>query len=232
MQYFAVISKKKLKNILFNNILDKRQCNNNHYITNHYITYLFHYFEGKEKMQEDLQKYDYAYDCAVYIGRFQPAHYGHAHVIKRALEVASQVVVILGSADSPRTLHDPFSDSEREMMLRSYFDSEINDKINICPIVDNKIIETWINDVVTSVNNIIGSKRVVLVGHTKDDSSYYLKLFPNWDVLEVENYQNIDATYIREVMFNNESLDQIQSLACNQVIQFLSEFCQQGYILK
>lgn len=41
------------------------------------------------------------YDLAVFIGRMQIPHLGHMAVIRRGLEVADNVLVILGSANTP-----------------------------------------------------------------------------------------------------------------------------------
>ncbi|MBP9647247.1 MAG: bifunctional nicotinamide-nucleotide adenylyltransferase/Nudix hydroxylase, partial [Psychrobacter sp.] len=37
-----------------------------------------------------------------------------------------------------------------------------------------------------------------LIGHSKDSSSYYLSLFPNWASVSVPNYHNLSATPIRD----------------------------------
>jgi bifunctional NMN adenylyltransferase/nudix hydrolase len=53
------------------------------------------------------------YDLAVFIGRMQPLHNGHVQNINNALEIADNVLVIVGSANQPRTPKNPFTASER-----------------------------------------------------------------------------------------------------------------------
>jgi bifunctional NMN adenylyltransferase/nudix hydrolase len=45
-----------------------------------------------------------------------------------------------------------------------------------------------------------------LYGHYKDSSSFYLNLF-NWPIKECQNFYNINATDIRELMFSKEKGD-------------------------
>ena len=44
------------------------------------------------------------YDLAIFIGRFQPLHNGHVHNIEKGLEIADNVLVILGSKTDLSTL--------------------------------------------------------------------------------------------------------------------------------
>ena len=52
---------------------------------------------------------DFRPDVAVFILRAQPFHFGHQSVIRRALEQARHVVLLLGSALQPRTPMNPFT---------------------------------------------------------------------------------------------------------------------------
>ena len=49
-----------------------------------------------------------------------------------------------------------------------------------------------------------GAYTIGLIGHEKDDSSYYLNLFPMWDRVEIENTSGINATDIRKEFFLEE----------------------------
>ena len=57
------------------------------------------------------------YKVAVLIGRFQPFHIGHQEVIREALTHANDVIVVIGSADEPRSYYNPFTFSERQQMI-------------------------------------------------------------------------------------------------------------------
>jgi bifunctional NMN adenylyltransferase/nudix hydrolase len=71
--------------------------------------------------------------------------------------------------------------------------------------------EVWIRNVQATVTGIVTAKhprlhqtpKVGLIGHSKDNSSYYLSLFPQWQGVNVANYQGINATQIRESLLAN-----------------------------
>ena len=58
------------------------------------------------------------YDTIVYIGRFQPLHNAHVEIIRRAKSLADNLVIIIGSANQPRTYKNPFTTEERVAMIR------------------------------------------------------------------------------------------------------------------
>ena len=61
------------------------------------------------------------FDYLVFIGRFEPFHNGHAAVAHLALQRARKVVVLVGSADTPRTTRNPWTVAERAVMIQSAF---------------------------------------------------------------------------------------------------------------
>lgn len=69
------------------------------------------------------------------------------------------------------------------------------------------------------------AKRVALIGHFKDASSYYLNRFPQWQLVAAEQLLAIDATVIRSVLFEAEdmrvSLDVIAHYLPLSVRQYL-----------
>ena len=52
-----------------------------------------------------------------YIGRFQPYHDGHHHMVSAISEEVDELVLGIGSADDSHTTHDPFTAGERIMMI-------------------------------------------------------------------------------------------------------------------
>ena len=53
------------------------------------------------------------FDAAVLIGRFQPFHEGHRSLLVQALELAPEVIVVIGSAHQARSPRDPWTWEER-----------------------------------------------------------------------------------------------------------------------
>ena len=69
------------------------------------------------------------YDYIVFIGRMQPPHLAHIKIIERALDQASKVIVLFGSANQPRTPKNPWNWHEREEMVRSCIHSKDQTRI-------------------------------------------------------------------------------------------------------
>jgi ADP-ribose pyrophosphatase YjhB (NUDIX family) len=45
---------------------------------------------------------------------------------------------------------------------------------------------------------------IALIGHQKDNSSYYLSLFPQWSAVGVQNQKNLNATQVREGLLGGD----------------------------
>ncbi len=142
------------------------------------------------------------FDYLVFIGRFQPFHQGHLAVIKTALSQSTQVILLIGSAEQPRSTRNVFSFDERAEMILSAFDQIDAARIHCVPLVDILYDDfRWVQSVekaVASVNGVSSLSRIGLIGHYKDKTSYYLSLFPNWTPVSVDSYQGISATPIRD----------------------------------
>lgn len=150
------------------------------------------------------------YDLAVYIGRFQPFHLGHLHVLEQCNRIADQTLVLVGSSFRPRSIKNPFLYADREDMIDAAADS-INAPVTVRPLRDFVYRDDrWSvhvqNVVDQTILEVIGGPveglKVALVGHYKDCSSWYLKNFPQWDLVEVENLDGINATTIRDRMLH------------------------------
>nr|WP_298893309.1 nicotinate-nicotinamide nucleotide adenylyltransferase [uncultured Acinetobacter sp.] len=172
-----------------------------------------------------------AFDYLVFIGRFQPFHIAHREVIDIALAQAKQVILVLGSAQDERSIKNPFSIAERQQMILSNFDEATRQRIQFVPVIDLYNDEKWVKAVKDGVNDFIAQRhqnenekerKTGLIGHFKDDSSYYLALFPEWQLVELENLKNqLSATPLRAKYYQGE-IDQDHLSV--EVQEFLIEF--------
>ena len=122
------------------------------------------------------------YDTLVFIGRFQPLHMGHVAVINQALSLANQVVIVVGSAFSSRSPKNPFTFAERKDMIEATFHSAAcyEQRLKVVPVSDTKNDDRWITSVRRAVGGAFSKTgKIGLIGFGKDESSYYLKLFPD-----------------------------------------------------
>lgn len=142
------------------------------------------------------------FDALVFIGRFQPLHRGHVEVLRRALTLADTVCVLIGSADRPRTIKDPFSFEERRRMIESVLDDAECARVRIAAVQDSTYNDgDWLRSVQDAVAAELGDtagRKIGLIGHEKDGSSYYLRMFPQWELVEANVSEDISATEIRE----------------------------------
>lgn len=173
------------------------------------------------------------YDIAVYIGRFQPLHTGHVHTIINAAQVAKRVVVIVGSSAKPRSFKNPFFfgerkamiiNAEREFQITKNTEAVINIESNIDTMYDDN---AWMVRVQKIVNSFPtrAYEKIAIIGHTKDESSAYLRWFPQWDLLEQELVEPLDATQIRSLYFSEKfNKEFIRSVVPSSTLDFLVGF--------
>lgn len=145
------------------------------------------------------------FDYAVFIGRIQPLHSKHLEHIRRGLSVAKNLILFIGSSHCSRSIQNPFSFQEREQMVRSCLSIEENARTIIVPSRDRIYNDNeWLTAIQNSVFEITdGQGSVVLLGTRKDESSFYLDLFPRWQKnLELRPKQSLNATDIRKAFFS------------------------------
>lgn len=147
------------------------------------------------------------YDLGVFIGRFQPPHAGHVHVIREALLNTGHLVVLVGSANRARDPRNPFTYEERRAMIEAAFRHEVaSGRLIVAPLDDHLYADdAWCAEVqatVAEVSDRIGGGTKLstcLAGYGKDRSSYYLKLFPEWESIELgSQYGTFSSTDVRE----------------------------------
>lgn len=143
------------------------------------------------------------YTHAVFIGRFQPLHKQHFAVIEHALEVADNLIIVIGSIDTAPSVKNPWSYEERHEMILNCIKVEDRDRVHFVGVRDYFYSEPmWLSEVQSQVESIAGtdSERVCLIGHFKDHSSEYLNAFQQWDFIPAKDHEVINATDIRAAL--------------------------------
>jgi bifunctional NMN adenylyltransferase/nudix hydrolase len=144
------------------------------------------------------------YDTLVLIGRFQPIHNAHLEIIKRATALCDKLVIVTGSANQPRTYKNPFTSFERERMIKAAtggLSMQISIEANPDTIYNDQAWAVRIQSLVAK-HTPFGDK-VGIIGHKKDDSSFYLDMFPQWGFEDVELIEFLSAVDIRDLYFRN-----------------------------
>ncbi len=172
------------------------------------------------------------FDFLVFIGRFQPFHRAHQAVIQDAFQHSKSVIILLGSAQPERTLKNVFTSDEREAMIRASFSPELQSQLHFAGLVDVFNDVKWTAMVKQAVQDIVEQNiplgeaslapKIGLIGHFKDQSSYYLSLFPEWPLVELDNYFYLSATPLREAYLQGQ-LPSIQQVPAS-TLDFLKQF--------
>lgn len=162
----------------------------------------------------------------VYIGRFQPPHNGHIATIKRALNMAGNVIVVIGSANQPRTYKNPFTYEERSTMLHHALEPTDHSYFVTAPVEDTVYNDqAWAANVQNAVEPFIRGPKVGIVGHLKDESSFYLKMFPQWKFIEQELVEPLDASQVRSLYFQEKfNPNFVRSVVPEYVLTYLNDF--------
>ncbi len=186
-----------------------------------------------------------AFDFTVFIGRFQPFHTGHLKVVLEGLKQADKLILLIGSAWQPRNTRNPWTHQEREEMIRACLSDADNARLLCLPLMDVPYNdEIWVRNVQSTVNGLVTAHhatphrpaKITLIGHKKDQTGFYLNLFPQWHSISIENHRDISATPLREDFFINDSKEVVEKLLTTSVLpqavaNYLNQFVKanQGF---
>jgi bifunctional NMN adenylyltransferase/nudix hydrolase len=166
------------------------------------------------------------YNTLVLIGRFQPLHNAHLDIIKRATALTDQLVIITGSGKQPRTYKNPFTSAERAVMIKNAtrgLNMQVHVEENIDTIYNDQAWAVRVQGIVSKYASI-GAK-VGIIGHKKDDSSFYLDMFPQWGFEDVELIEFLSAVNIRDLYFKRDvNMSFIKGVVPETTFDFLIEF--------
>lgn len=168
-----------------------------------------------------MKKYEYA----VLIGRFQPFHIGHEQLFQHASKLAQNIIFIIGSHNSPVSIRNPWTTEERERFIRQTLSRYDPECIHIQPVSDSAYnFNDWLIRVQRQVEVLAGNSKIVLVGHYKDDTSYYLNYFPQWSLEALPIQANgLSSTAVRIACFEGQ-LEEIKKQVSGEVFEALKEW--------
>lgn len=184
---------------------------------------------------------NYKYEACVYIGRFQPIHNAHLQTILIGLSKAKKVIISVGSYNRPQTIKNPWTTEQRIIQIKEaikglvegdklegwsdYPTESILDRIEFISVRDYMYnnakwaAELYCKAVAAGATQ---GKDTCLIGHYKDDSSFYLKMFQQWDLHTVSNFWGLNSTDFRTDIFeqNPIKMDGIP----NNIVKMLHQY--------
>lgn len=183
-------------------------------------------------MSEDIKPREATeeFDLMVFVGRFQPFHYGHLAVVKNALERAKEVLILVGSSNVARDTRNPFTFDERATLMATVLR---NEGIDTKRVMIEGIRDTggdnqrWIADVQTAVRVSTSpyiERKIALTGNLRDRTSEYLNWFPQWPFVAVDDSAGINATDIRKRLWASEFDPTLDKVCPVSTVEFLKRF--------
>jgi len=139
----------------------------------------------------------------LFIGRFQPLHKGHLHVITNILERHDRIKIGIGSSQLSDLKNDPFTSEERKQFIESTLESEgiSRGRYEIFEIPDIFNARTWVEH----VTSIVGDVDIIY-----SNSEWVRELFQNKGyaladklLIEMEKY---NATVVRNAINNDNNV--------------------------
>ncbi|MFP3951030.1 MAG: nicotinamide-nucleotide adenylyltransferase [Candidatus Bathyarchaeia archaeon] len=84
---------------------------------------------------------------ALFVGRFQPFHYGHLHAVNFILDEIDELIIVVGSAQMSHETDNPFTAGERIEMIQAALDNAniSRERYLIIPIQDAPAHRVWVS---------------------------------------------------------------------------------------
>jgi bifunctional NMN adenylyltransferase/nudix hydrolase len=183
------------------------------------------------------------FDCLVCIGRFQPFHAGHLAVIRAGLERAALLLVICAAARQARSARNPWTERERDGMIRGSLTRSENNRVHVVPMPDDPYNDrAWSQRLEKQVSSLAvklsgkpsASPRLGLIGPAVSSRTDYARRWPRWQILDAPRLTGLSATLIRDRLFSATNADaaraylrgpQAAGALPAHVIDTLVEFC-------
>jgi len=172
-------------------------------------------FIKEKKIQREIRQEK----IILFIGRFQPLHHGHIHVLMSILRSCKFLKIGIGSSQLSNTLNDPFTSEERKRFLHAALDKrEIGrKKYKIYEIPDIFNAEKWIDHVIS----IVGEFDSVF-----SNSSWVRELFLNKNIsIEKKSVifkKKYNGKNIRNLILKNNK--NWKALIPKEVVKLIEEF--------
>jgi len=150
----------------------------------------------------------------LFIGRFQPFHQGHLHILAKQVASNKRFLIGIGSSQYQHTLQNPFSYDERKEMIQQSLNAIDLNCYQIEPIPDIHDPPQWVEHVEKTVPGfdtvLTNNPFTASLFETKGYSVSQTTLF---------NRKKLNGTYIRQCIINNKPWKHLVPSAVFEYIQ-------------
>ncbi|MHA1488295.1 MAG: nicotinamide-nucleotide adenylyltransferase [Promethearchaeota archaeon] len=172
------------------------------------------FFKKKSNLKEEKKN-----KIALFIGRFQPLHFGHLHVIKSILKSHDKIKIGIGSSQLSRAKNDPFTGEERRQFIKVALEKRkiSPNRYEIFDIPDIFNATKWVDHVLS----IVGEFDVIF-----SNSDWVRNLFRNKDYevgKKITIFKNkFNASNVRNLIYRNDK--SWINLVPNEVVLLIKKF--------
>ena len=143
----------------------------------------------------------------LFIGRFQPFHLGHMHLIKKALRQVDELIIGIGYNNKNDKKRNPFSVKERIEMIDLALPAAGIDNYTIFPVPDHPSDRKWLEQLETLVPKF----DIIFISDKNTFGEKWIeKCFKKkYKIIKIKALKGIDATLIREKMKKKEKWENL-----------------------
>lgn len=142
----------------------------------------------------------------LFVGRFQPFHFGHLQAIRDVLKEVDELVIVIGSAQHSHNLDDPFTAGERLVMVRKALDEVGLDsaRVWVVPVPDVHLHMMW-------VSAVEGYAPKFDVVYSNEPLTRRLFMEAGYEVKSIRFHKRkvYSSTEVRERLLNGESWERL-----------------------
>lgn len=160
----------------------------------------------------------------LFLGRFQPFHFGHLAIIKKALMEVDKLIIVIGSSKKSHTPENPFTLEERKKMIKAGLEGLKN--YEICAVEDIECDGRYVG----FLSSKVPKYDVVYAGENKMTAEIFSKAgykiiaserINNWIAAEIRNkiinederWKDLMPKKVAEILIDIKGVERIKSLA-------------------
>jgi nicotinamide-nucleotide adenylyltransferase len=152
----------------------------------------------------------------LFVGRFQPFHYGHLHAIQTILRECDELVLVVGSAQMSHEPDNPFTAGERIEMIRAALNAKgvPPDRYLIMPIPDAPAHRVWVSAVESQTPRFD-------VVYSNQSLTRRLLIEAGYEVRRIEMFERgkYEATEIRRRILDGENWSDLVPQDVYRIVQ-------------
>lgn len=163
-----------------------------------------------------LLSYSICMKTALYVGRFQPFHKGHLHVIKDIiLKKNDRIIIVVGSAEKNFIDKNPMTAGERFTLIDEALQAAKipSNKYRIIPVRNVNNYALWVNHInvyVPSYDRLYTGSKIVKACYDHKYTHLHRKNKLGPEIIQIDrNHVPISATEVREAIIQNEKWEQL-----------------------